>query len=994
MKRKNRVASLLLVLLCVICACPVPVLAVDQPPQLTSCLIKLPTEEENNSFGASLAGTKWTCTVPNGTDLSALRLFYTITENTYLYYFDGQEGKKLLANGAALDFSKGPVLLRAETEKQGGTAATDYTLLVEHGPGLPAIVSCVLRSSDGSRQYAAVHSGTTIKIEVPTTLDLSNNKFFFTTSTGSKLYLVDQEGTEHPLISGDTVDFSGSLLHTLKLVDKESEDFVLYTLSIQRRQVSSECLMESFVLTGAEGEDTYFFKIDNVKRTVQYFVPPQVQADLERLQVHDFKVSDSAALYLREKDGDSLTPLQVGDTIDCSVPRVLIVEAEDGSTRAYDLTVQTREEPTPPAKNVSEVVSGITLTCTPEGTLISAQPVSPETGAISLTIPETIGGISVTAIEMQAFYGKEWLREVAVPEGVTRLGGLAFAYSRNLVRAELPSTLETQTMAFAGCSALEELVFHSTVLEGGDDLLSEWGDGWVPPKVIVYGEEGSEIEALAERLQVPFNAERVPSLGGCLVIDPKHVLWRAEGEIDRVVSIPEGVTEIREGAFEGLEIHEVSLPKSLKSIGTNAFFSCSLLREVEFHEGLESIGSFAFMNCASLGAVYLPSTLNTVEAGAFFGCTSLEEATVPGGLKSMGGAMFYSCIRLRSVTLGEGLSRIDGEMFANCLSLRSIKLPASVKTIYPFAFEGCKAMKGIVLPDGLETIGDNAFYGCKSLIQLSFPKSVQSIGDFACYDSGLREAVLSNKQVSIGCAAFLACSPDLVLKGYAGSSAQKYAAERELEFQMIGEGSKPVPAPAPEPSQPEQPEENDKPTPVSFADIANHWGKASIQWACERGLFQGVSETRFAPDANADRAMVVTVLWRLAEKPEALENRGFADVDRESYCFQPLLWAEQEKIISGTGDGKFLPNEKITREELAVVLHRFAGSPKTAGSLGAFQDEAQASSWSREALSWAVAEKVLSGKGNGILDPSGYATRAELAAVLERFAALPAFGQK
>ncbi len=135
------------------------------------------------------------------------------------------------------------------------------------------------------------------------------------------------------------------------------------------------------------------------------------------------------------------------------------------------------------------------------------------------------------------------------------------------------------------------------------------------------------------------------------------------------------------------------------------------------------------------------------------------------------------------------------------------------------------------------------------------------------------------------------------------------------------------------------------------------------------------------------RGMLAAVLWRMAGEPEPPENRDdpFVDVDAEQYYASAVYWARENGILYGVGQNRFAPEEPVTREQLATVLYRYAGSPETAGELEGFADAGKVSSYARNAVEWAVERKILAGKGNGVLDPRGSATRAEVAAVLMRY---------
>ena len=171
-----------------------------------------------------------------------------------------------------------------------------------------------------------------------------------------------------------------------------------------------------------------------------------------------------------------------------------------------------------------------------------------------------------------------------------------------------------------------------------------------------------------------------------------------------------------------------------------------------------------------------------------------------------------------------------------------------------------------------------------------------------------------------------------------------------------------------------------------FIDVApNAWYKDAIQYAYDQGLMTGVSDTEFAPEATTTRAMIVSILARL-ENVTTAEAAGFADVDDEWYA-TAVNWAANVGVVNGYEDNTFRPNQPITREQLAAILMNYAsykGQDVSArASLDNYTD--QPSTWAQEAMQWAVAEGLISGVTNDRLQPQGNATRAQVAAILQRF---------
>ena len=184
----------------------------------------------------------------------------------------------------------------------------------------------------------------------------------------------------------------------------------------------------------------------------------------------------------------------------------------------------------------------------------------------------------------------------------------------------------------------------------------------------------------------------------------------------------------------------------------------------------------------------------------------------------------------------------------------------------------------------------------------------------------------------------------------------------------------------------EEPEDPATDVSTIFIDIAaNAWYRDAVQYAYDNGLMTGVSANEFAPEATTTRAMIVSMLARL-EGVESANNAGFADVSNEWYA-TAVNWAANVGVVNGYEDSTFQPNTAITREQLAAILMNYAqykGQDTSArADLNGYTD--QPSTWAQEAMSWAVAEGLITGVTADTLQPQGAATRAQVAAILQRF---------
>lgn len=173
---------------------------------------------------------------------------------------------------------------------------------------------------------------------------------------------------------------------------------------------------------------------------------------------------------------------------------------------------------------------------------------------------------------------------------------------------------------------------------------------------------------------------------------------------------------------------------------------------------------------------------------------------------------------------------------------------------------------------------------------------------------------------------------------------------------------------------------------LPFLDVAEGaWYYDAVTYCYENGIMDGTSSVSFAPNMLLNRAMAAQVLYNLADGT-ASTAAGFPDVAASAWYADAVNWAAANGYVTGYDNGNYGPEDSLTREQLAVILYRYAGSPEPTGSLDGFTDAASASDYAVDALRWAVGEGLLTGKDGGRLDPAGTASRAELAQILARFA--------
>ena len=185
-------------------------------------------------------------------------------------------------------------------------------------------------------------------------------------------------------------------------------------------------------------------------------------------------------------------------------------------------------------------------------------------------------------------------------------------------------------------------------------------------------------------------------------------------------------------------------------------------------------------------------------------------------------------------------------------------------------------------------------------------------------------------------------------------------------------------------------DKDEETTELNFTDVKeSDWFYKGVAYVVDKGIMSGVAENQFDPSGKLTRAMLVQMLYNMESRPACDAENAFIDVPVGQWYTDAVIWANDEKIVSGMGDGLFAPNMEITREQMVVMLYNYAkykGYDVTASAdLSKFADNASVSTWAQPAMQWAVAEGYISGMGDNQLAPQGTATRAEIASVIMRF---------
>ena len=318
----------------------------------------------------------------------------------------------------------------------------------------------------------------------------------------------------------------------------------------------------------------------------------------------------------------------------------------------------------------------------------------------NLTIPSQLDGYTVTRIGSEAFCSSDDLVSVVIPGSIKTIGTEAFSDCFELSSVIMSNGVKIiGNKAFSGCFELSSVTIPNSVTSIGGWAFNscyKLNNITIPDSVKSIGTKAFYYTAY---YQDKSNWEN-----GVLYLC-NHLIT-AESSLSGSYTIKSGTITVADYAFRWCDnLTGITIPSSVRNIGSSVFESCYKLEKVTMSNGVTNIGS-----------------------NAFFDCQGLTSITIPNSVKTIGNNAFDRCYSLSSVTLSNSLTSIGDETFASCECLKSITIPSSVKSIGKFAFYGCESLKSITIPSGVETIADGAFEYCTNVNSITLPDSITSMG--------------------------------------------------------------------------------------------------------------------------------------------------------------------------------------------------------------------------------------------------------------------------
>lgn len=349
-------------------------------------------------------------------------------------------------------------------------------------------------------------------------------------------------------------------------------------------------------------------------------------------------------------------------------------------------------------------------------------------GCNTSTIPKT-----VTSINRYAFEGCNGLTSIELPASLTSIGGSAFYGCTGLTSIELPASLTSiESSAFSNCTNIQNVVSHIrkpfSISAFPTEVLS------TATLTVPYG------RTVLYRSASGWNFQTIKEMEGTY---EESTFIQFADSLTKVFCV-KNWDENKDGE---LSLYEASLVTSLKNISiANDIVSFD---ELKYFENLSDIGT-AFQSRTNLSSITLPKSVATIGTQAFYNCTALTSIQLPDSLESIGKNAFTSCKALSTIQIPESVQSLGERVFENCSGLTSATLPKGLKSIPAYLFLKCSALAEVVLPDSLEIIGGSAFKECASLTQISLPEGLSVLSGGAFDGSGLKEMVLPSTLTQIG----------------------------------------------------------------------------------------------------------------------------------------------------------------------------------------------------------------------------------------------------
>lgn len=413
-----------------------------------------------------------------------------------------------------------------------------------------------------------------------------------------------------------------------------------------------------------------------------------------------------------------------------------------------------------------------------------------------LVLPSELGGCPVTVIGMFALMNDSDVTSVTIPEGVTSIRYGAMQYNRALTEVILPESLTSiEGYVFYECESLKEITIPENVISINRDAFVN-----VPEGFVIKGYAGSYAGSYAEEHGITFIVlDAAGEYTYTVSYDFMAVITGYTGD-DAILTMPSElggypVGYIDDYAFENnTTLVEVTLPVTLKRIGTGAFGGCTSLRPVKMPQGLKEIADAAFFGCTGTTSVEIPESVTIIGGFAFAECPYLKKAIIPAGVETISTRAFYGAHENFAIF---GYPGTTAQTYASQNGHRFVELDEELDTLsYVYAIEYNEAKitdyRGsetgtLRIPSELEgfpvtSVAKSAFYGCEAETIIVPDSMVKLLSYSFAGCENLKSIVIPSSVTGVGACAFLGCNSELIVTGVRGSVMEAYAKKYGVGF--------------------------------------------------------------------------------------------------------------------------------------------------------------------------------------------------------------------
>lgn len=606
---------------------------------------------------------------------------------------------------------------------------------------------------------------------------------------------------------------------------------------------------------------------------------------------------------------------------------------------------------------------------------VTADPTETEPGVVSIesvdkTVIDKAGDYTIAGtvrnngynyvvkeIKASAFNGCDNIESITVPNTVEKLGVNAIAGNLNLksITFETGSKLTTiENGALSDNGKLEAITIPASVKNIDDYIL-----GWNYSLATVEFEEGTTLDNIG-----------------------KGMFFRDEALAS--ITLPSTVTVINDEAFYNCKaLIEIDL-SNIDEIGAYAFYNCASLKEAILSNDVTELNDAAFYGCSSLEKVKLSEKITKLGdlisedaeedvKGVFSGCTSLKEIVIPKGVNNIGKNTFNGCENLRRVIIETSSLKKVGANAFNDVSPEAVFVVKNNAAKDELISGGNISTDKIIVTDELESILKKAENAKKSNYTTDkYETLVNEINNAKNILASLD--TVTPEEFNNAVDSLKTAYNDKKKDNNSGSHGGSYTLDNITGENKNNNNNKP---------STEEPDNAYDPKDASnYVDIINHYAYTYVKDAIEEGLIKGDTATAFNPDRALSRQEAVYMLYML-DGADYSGNSVFTDVYNNNPYADAIMWAYENGIVSGIGDGLFAPTANVTREQMAAFIYRYSTfkgiDASDRAAVTGFNDYSSISEYAIDNISWAVAKGIYKGRTDNTIAPKDNITKAEAA---------------